>query len=134
MNKPVNEDGYTNNYYHFQNSLTILSQDAKSQCHAMKYTNVAWEIKDETISNGYAVLNTVDIQLSDQQKDRIRQLLENVADIPDAVINVPNSKAAHLQAMGDPCWIPLRAQAKQLLAILSAETERVDAVLNIKRS
>jgi hypothetical protein len=134
MSEPIDEDAYANNYHHFQNSLGILSQDAEAQCRAMDHFNVAWEIKDETVSNGHAVLNTVDTQLSEQQKDRIKQLLENVADIPDAVVNVPNSREAHLQAMSDPCWVPIRAQAKQLIAILSGETDRVDAVLNIKRS
>lgn len=134
MSEPIDEDAYANNYHYFQNSLVVLSQDAEAQCQAMGHFNVAWEIKDEITSNGYAVLNTVDTQLSEQQKDQIKRLLENMADIPDTVINVPNSKEAHLRAMSDPYWVPLRAQAKQLIAILSAETARVDAVLNIKRS
>jgi len=129
MSEPNDEDIYANNYHHFQNSLAVLSQGAEAQCQAMGYSNVAWEIKDEIMSNGYAVLNTVDAQLSEQQKDRIIRLLENVADIPDAVISVPNSKEAHVQAMSDPCWVPLRAQAKQLISILGAETDRVNAIL-----
>ncbi|MBO0664566.1 hypothetical protein LQ948_18570 [Jiella sp. MQZ9-1] len=133
MSEPTDEDEYANNYCHFQNSLKILSHDAEAQCQAMDYFNVAWEIKDEAISNGYAVLSTVDTQLSEQQKDRINKLLENVADIPDSVVNVLNSREAHLRTMSDPCWIPIRALAKQLIAILSAETDRVDVVLNIKR-
>ena len=129
MSEPNDEDIYANNYHYFQNSLAVLSQGAEAQCQAMDYSNVAWEIKDEIMSNGYAVLNTVDAQLSEQQKDRIIRLLENVADIPDAVISVPNSKEAHVQAMSDPCWVPLRAQAKQLISILGAETDRVNAIL-----
>jgi len=138
MNEPekkdsMDEDAYANAYYYFHGALTALADDAEAQCEKTGNFNVAWEIKNDALSNGHAVLNTVDAQLSERQKDRIRQLLENVADIPDAVINVPNSKAAHLQAMSDPCWVPLRAQAKQLISILGAETDRVNAILNVKR-
>jgi hypothetical protein len=134
MSEPIDEDAYANNYHYFQASLRILSHDAEAQCQAMDHFNVAWEIRDEITSNGYAVLNTVDTQLSEQQRDAIRRRLENVAAIPDAVVNVPNSREAHLRAMSDPYWAPLRAQAKQLIAILSAETDRVGGVLNIKPS
>jgi hypothetical protein len=128
------EDAYANAYLHFHKVLTVLSEDAEVQCQIVGYFNVAWEIKDDALSNGHAVLNTVDAQLSEQQKARISQLLENVADIPDTVVNVPNLREAHLRAMSDPCWIPIRAQAKQLIAVLSTETDRVNAVLNTKRS
>lgn len=130
----MDEDAYANAYYYFHGVLTALADDAEAQCEKTGNFNVAWEIKNDALSNGHAVLNTVDAQLSEQQKDRISQLLKNVADIPDTVVNVPNSREAHLRAMSDPCWIPIRAQAKQLIAILSMETDRVDAVLNVKRS
>ncbi|MDE2239112.1 MAG: hypothetical protein KGJ73_04190 [Rhodospirillales bacterium] len=133
MSEPADEDSYVNNYHYFHKVLLVLAEDAEEQCKLLGYFNVAWEIKDDALSNGQAVLNTVDAQLSEQQKDRIKRLLENVADIPGAVVNVPNTREAHLRAMNDPCWVPIRAQAKQLIAILSGETDRVDAVLNIKR-
>ncbi len=134
MSEPIDEDAYANNYHYFQKSLVVLGQDAEAQCQAMDHFNVAWEIRDEITSNGYAVLNTADTQLSEQQKDGIKRLLENVGSIPDSVINVPNSKAAHLQAMNDPCWVPLRSQAKQLISVLSTETDRVNTILHLKRS
>lgn len=132
MSEPIDEDAYANNYHYFQDSLVVLGKDAEAQCQSMNYFNVAWEIKDEIISNGYAVLNTADTQLSEQQKDRIKRLLENVANIPDSVINVPNSKEAHLRAMNNPCWVPLRLQAKQLVSALARETDRVNAILHVK--
>lgn len=134
MDDAIDEEAYMNNYGHFERSLAILSQDAAAQCKAMGYSNVPWEIKDEVISNGNAVLNTVAAQLSEYQKDRIRLLLASMSDIPDAVINTPNSKEALLLAMNNPCWVPLRAQAKQLSLILSLETERVNRLLNVRSS
>jgi len=129
MSESIDEDAYANNYHYFQRSLAILSQDADEQCLAMDNFNVAGEIKDEVISNGYAVLNTMSTQLSEQQRIQIKQLLENASGIPEYVVNVPNTKEDHLKAMTDPHWAPLRAQAKQLIAILRAETDRVRAVL-----
>ena len=138
MSEPVDEDAYANNYWYFRRSLGVLSQDAEEQCQAMDFFNVARELKDDVLGNGHAVLNTAGTQLSAQQEERIRQLLENVADIPDAVVNtvvnIPNSRESHRLAMSDPCWVPLRAQAKQLIDILSAETDRVYAVLGMTRS
>ena len=134
MSDPVDEEAYANNYYYFQRSLKILSQDAEAQCQAMDHFNVAWELRDEATNNGRAVLATVGAQLSDLEKDQIRRLVENVADVPDAVVNVPNSREAHIRAMSDPHWIPLRAQAKELIALMSAESERVHAVLYGKPS
>jgi len=129
MSDTLDEDAYANSYHYFQRSLAILSQDAEEQCLAMGNFNVAWEIKDDVISNGYAVLSTMSTQLSDQQQKQVKQLLENASAIPDYVVNVPNTKEGHLKAMTDPHWTPLRAQAKQLIAVLSAETDRVRAVL-----
>ena len=138
MSEPIDEDLYVNYYYHFQKSLGVLGQDAEGQCRAMDYFNVAWELKDDILSHGRAVLYVIETQLPEQQKEQIRQLLEKVADIPDAVVNtvvnVPNSRESHRLAMSDPCWVPLRAQAKQLIDILSAETDRVYAVLGMTRS
>jgi len=138
MSEPVDEDAYANNYWYFRRSLGVLSQNAEEQCQAMDYFNVAWELRHETLGNGHAVLNTVGTQLSEQQKERIRQLLEKVADVPDAVVNtvvnVANSRESHRLAMSDRCWVPLRAEAKQLIDILSAETDRVYAVLGMTRS
>jgi len=130
----VDEEAYANAYYYFHEALEVLAKDAEAQCQEMGYFNVAWEAKDDAIKNGYAVLNIADGKLSAQQEDQLRELLENVAAIPDAVVNVPNSKAAHVLAMGDPCWDPIRAQAKRLLSLLETETNRVNTILRIKRS
>jgi hypothetical protein len=134
MSEPIDEEMYLNNYHYFRKSLVVLSQDAEAQYQAMGCSNVPWEIKDDIVSNGEAVLSTMSTQLSEQQKGQIRQLLANVASIPDVVINVPNSMEAQLRAMSDPYWVPLRAQAKQLISILGAETDRVNAILSVNRS
>jgi len=130
----IDEEMYANNYAHFQKSLMVLCQSAESQCRSMDYFNVAWEIKDDVTSNGCAVLNTVNQQLSELQKDRIKQLLKNIADLPDTVVNVLNCMDAHLRAMSDPHWVPIRGQAKHLVSLLRDETHRVHALLNSKHS
>ncbi|WP_147306396.1 hypothetical protein [Methylovirgula sp. 4M-Z18] len=129
----ANDEAYVNAYYYFHNALVILAENAEVQCQKMGYFNVAWELKNDVISNGYAILDTIDPILSAQQMDHLTRLLESVADIPDSSVNVENSKEAHLRAMRCPRWIPLRAQAKQLLCLLEAETDRVNAILGVNR-
>ncbi|RBP15892.1 hypothetical protein DFR50_107162 [Roseiarcus fermentans] len=130
----TDEDIYANNYHYFYNSLLILSEDSEAQCQVMGFYNVAWEIRDDMLNSGYTVLNTSPLQLSDDQKNCIRRLLERVADIPKSIFNVLNSKDAQLRAMNDPAWVPLREEAKQVISILTAETDRVNAILDIEHS
>jgi hypothetical protein len=56
---------------------------------------------------------------------------DNVASIPDDVVNIARSnlRDEHLRTMSDPCWVPLRAQAKDLISLLDSETQRINAVL-----
>ena len=130
----MDDEAYLNAYYHFHNSVAVLSEDAVTQCEAMNGFNVAWEIRDDISKNGYALLNTSGERLSEEKKCKIKLLLKNVAAVPDVVVRVPNSSEAHLRAMRASCWLPIRVQAKELMSLLEPETNWVNSILFAKDS
>ncbi|MCH4091380.1 hypothetical protein [Acetobacter sp.] len=125
------EDAYANNYIYFNDSLGTLSEDTATQCEQYGYFNVAWELKDDMLSNGHAVLFTGEAYLTLYQKQSIKMLLQKVENIPDEVVFVTNTRKNHLKAMSDPVWIPLRTEARTLLDLLQMETQRVRRLLNM---
>ncbi len=125
------EEEYANAFFYFHKSLLTLAEDAKDQCEALGYFNVAWEIRDDVLRGANAVLDLAGAELSKEQRDVIARLTTELAAVPDAVVNVGNHKEEHLHAMGDPCWVPLRALAKELIQILESETKRIRVFLGI---
>jgi hypothetical protein len=111
--------------------LTLLSKEPEEQCEEKQYDNVAWELKHFFVRSAEGVLNSPGGNLSDHQKFRLREMEDNVASIPDDVVNIARSnlRDEHLRTMSDPCWVPLRAQAKDLISLLDSETQRINAVL-----
>src|SRR6185312_9979924 len=112
-----NDEGtelYANSFFHFMRDLNKLTLNAPEQCEANQFDNVAWEIKNFFIRSAEGILNIPGGDLSDQQKEGIRELLNSVSSIPDSVINLAatNSRDEHLRAMRQPCWIPVREQAR----------------------
>jgi hypothetical protein len=123
---------YANTFFYFMRELKILAEDAEKQCEMKQYDNVAWEIKNFFIRSAEAVLNLPGGNLSKDQRDDVIQLLADVTAIPDSVVNVPNLRAEHIGAMNNPCWNPVRAQAKALINLLVAETRRTNKILKIE--
>ena len=124
------EEAYANAYAHFLPVLKLLAEDAETQCKTMGYFNVAWELKDDASRDALAVLNLSGENLSQEQRDGLTKLLEELNAIPDAVINVANVKEEHIRTMSHPCWIPLRTHAVELIHLLDSETQRTNAFFN----
>lgn len=122
---------YANAYHHFHKALAILASDAETQCEIMGNFNVAWEIKDDILRGIRVILDLPGGQLSEDQKEALSRLMAAVSAVPANVVNVPNVKEAHKAAMNDPCWIPIRVYAKELLALLEPETRRTNAILGM---
>ncbi|BCK77215.1 hypothetical protein AA0242T_1385 [Acetobacter aceti NRIC 0242] len=125
------EDAYANRYLLFIYCLDILAQDVIEQCRILQYYNVAWELKNDTLSDGYDTLSMGEKYLTLYQKCCIKMLLQNIENIPDEIINVTNIRKNHLKTMSDPVWTPLRIEARKLLDILAMETQRVRRLLNM---
>jgi hypothetical protein len=100
------EEVYINAYFYFIKSLNILAEDAEAQCKKMGYFNVAWELRENVSRGAQAVLDHPNSNLSDKQREAIRQLLADLASIPDHVFRVANLKDEHVRSMNHPCWTP----------------------------
>jgi len=122
------EDDYENAFYYFQKAMAILSADATTQCEAMDYFNVAWEIRDDLSRGADAVLDLAGSRLSEQQKEAILRLKARLASLPSTVVYVENDKKEHLCAMNSPVWVPLRLDAKELIQLLGSETTRISSI------
>jgi hypothetical protein len=125
------DEVYANAFFFFLQDLSLMSKTPSEQCEEKQYDNVAWEIKNFFIRSAEGVLNTPGGQLSDHQTSSVRELVHNVSSIPDHVINMARSnlREEHRRAMSDPCWIPLRLQAKDLIFLLDFETQRIHSIL-----
>lgn len=122
---------YASSFFHFMEDLKKLTLSAQEQCEADQFDNVAWEIKNFFIRSAEGILNISGGNLSDRQKHNIQELVSSVSAIPDSVINMAasNSREEHLRAMSQPCWIPIREQARGLVALLEPEIARTHSIL-----
>jgi hypothetical protein len=120
---------YASSYFYFLKSLKILALDALDQCEEMGYFNVAWELREDMLRNGQAILNSSEGDLSDDERSDISSLLENLKEAPHEVVSVDNLRESHLASMSNPYWAPLRTEAKRLIDALSHETQRTSSVL-----
>lgn len=126
------EEGiYANRYLLFIYCLDTLAQGAIEQCRRQQYYNVAWDLKDDLLSDGYDILYTGEKDLTLYQKCCIKMLLQNIENISDEIINAKNIRENHLKTMSDPVWTPLRFEARKLLDLLAMETQRVRSLLNM---
>lgn len=121
------EDIYANTLYGFFRDLTTLAAEAEEQCRIELYYNVAWEIRYfftgsvGAVIRGDAVLGLPGMELSDEQREALSALCAAVEAIPDAVVNVPNLKENHLNAMRNPCWVPIRIKAREIMSLLEPQ-------------
>jgi hypothetical protein len=122
---------FANAFFFFLQELSLMSKGPKEQCEEKQYDNVAWELKNFFIRSAEGVLNTPGGRLSDHQTFSVRDLVDNVSSIPGDVINIARSnlREEYIRAMSDPCWIPLRVQAKDLMSLLESETQRIHSIL-----
>jgi len=111
------EEEFANAYYYFLEALNVLSGDVDAQCKAMGNFNVAWELKDD-VSRGSYLLNMLKEKLSAEERNGIAELMRALSGIPDSVLITANTEDANRKAMNNPCWIPLRKEAKKLLQVL----------------
>ena len=116
----TNTDEYfANIVFFFFRELETLAEEPEQQCEINQYDNVAWEIKNFFLTDGYSLLHYLKHgRLSSEQANLISQLVSAVENVPDSVVNVYNIKELHLNAMRAPCWSTIRTQARDLIKVL----------------
>jgi hypothetical protein len=115
------EAAFENAYYYFVQAVEVLAMAAEAQCEIMGNYNVAWELKGD-VSAGSYLFNLPCPKVTDQQKRSILALIASLDELPNPVLQAGVGAVPSLASMRHPCWVPLRKQAQELLAILSPLT------------
>ena len=120
---------FANAFFYFLKTLETLSEDASRQCEVMGNFNVAWELREDAITDANTVLALPGGRLSSEQREAVGRLLAALRAIPESVANVDNTKEEHLRAMSSPSWASVRTESRSLQRILESETQRTRALL-----
>jgi hypothetical protein len=109
-------------YWSFAHALKVASENARAQCNTMGFYNVAWEIRND-IKSGIYMLEVSNGFLSDTQKNDIREFVAAANNLPEYIFGEAVSKNQNLEVMCNPCWNPIRTQARRLTKVLEEVTK-----------
>ena len=82
---------FANAFFYFLKTLESLSEDASRQCEVMGNFNVAWELREDAITDANTVLALPGGRLSSEQREAVGRLLAALRAIPESVANVDNT-------------------------------------------
>ena len=120
------QEAFEYTYKVFFEALEILSQEPALQVRLNGNYNTAFELMFH-VGDGRYLLAADAGYLSDEQKDAIGHFLDNVERLPfkhhsgrddDSSVRLE----ANLTDMLHPCWVPIRKQARELIAVLASAT------------
>src|ERR1700752_4394830 len=108
----------------FLRSLQVMTMGPVELCNAWGNYNVAWELVSDLKGDGDAIVTVASSYLDDDQKQGVRQFLDSLGAIPQALLVTATSQSANQEAMSHPCWVPFRTAATELLAKLQPVAAR----------
>lgn len=127
--KMSEEEAFAHAFFYFIKALKVLAADADEQCEYMSNYNVAWELKSD-VSRSAGLLKLPGArELTQDEKDGIAAMVAALSALPASLLVAATTEAANKKAMNDPCWIPVRVRAAELLSLLAAATARNEAFL-----
>lgn len=108
---------FENCFYCFYEALKVMADDADVQCEKVGNYNVAWELIDD-VSAGASLLEMAGGNLTNNQKNEIKQLLSELKQVPESVLLQATTHDANLDVMSQPCWKGIRQYAAMLIKTL----------------
>ena len=108
---PLQDDDWSTSVMYFRESLQSLALDAEGQIAAIGGPNVAWELRQDAIDFGSALIASSDGRLGEDLEHGIRVLVELLQRLPEDSYQVDAAKA-----LSDPQWGNIRGLAQTLLA------------------
>ena len=106
-------EAFHNGFFYFVESLSTMALDAAKQCEAMAGVNAAWELQNDVLDHGKAVLNCAGSFLAQEERAGIVALLAKVEKLSSAAIG------SDAEALHHPEWDALRNEAARLLIRLA---------------
>jgi hypothetical protein len=121
-----NREVFENVFYHFAETLRVLSSDAGKQ--AVMEGLVPGELQWDTTTYGLGALRASGLYLDWEQAEKVLDLVAAVRRLPNDAVSVPylnmGRNAGRMTAMNHPAWEPLRKEAGELLVLLEPAIER----------
>lgn len=114
-------EAFHNGFFYFLESLSTMALDADKKHEVMASANAAWELQQDVLAFGAAVINCADAFLDQSQKVAIEQFLEEVKSLP------PTALSGGENAMNHPHWVQLGVGAAHLIALLASPIEENQA-------
>jgi len=102
-----------NTFFYFTEGLNVMASDAAKQRESVGGAHVAWELKNDVLDHGDAVLNCAGSFLAQEERTDIVSLLEKVKKLPSGALG------SDAEALHHPAWEVLRSEAARLLAGLA---------------
>jgi hypothetical protein len=110
-NSPLQDDDWSTSVMYFRETLQFLSLDAEGQIAAIGGPNAAWELRQDAIDFGGALIESSNDRLGEDVERGIHVLVEALQRLPE---NSYQGDAA--KALSHPQWGNIRGLAQTLLA------------------
>ncbi|MET0382605.1 MAG: hypothetical protein ABW032_04195 [Burkholderiaceae bacterium] len=105
------DDDWSTGVMYFREALQALSLDAEGQIEAIGGPNAAWELRQDAIDFGRALLDSSNGRLGGQVEKGIHALVETLEELPEE-----SYQGASAKALIHPRWDSVRSMAETLLA------------------
>jgi len=106
-------EAFHNTFFYFLEGLGVMASDAASQRQSIGGAHVAWELHNDVLENGEAVLRYPSPFLQEDERSGVVALLDKMRRLP------PDALASSEQALEHPDWQILRREAARLLERLA---------------
>jgi len=104
------DDDWSTGVMYFREALQALSLDAEGQIEAIGGPNAAWELRQDAVDFGRALLDSSNGRLSGAVEDGIHALVEALEQLPEEAY-----QGASIKALVHPRWDSVRSMAETLL-------------------
>ncbi len=105
------DEDWSTSVMYFREALQALSLNAEGQIEAIGGPNAAWELRQDAIDFGQALLSSSNGRLGGKMENGIHVLVETLAQLPEE-----SYQGASAKALAHPGWGSVRSMAAALLA------------------
>ncbi|WP_321818386.1 MULTISPECIES: hypothetical protein [unclassified Paraburkholderia] len=106
----LQDDDWSTGMLYFRETLQVLILDVEGQCERVGGGNVPWELRQDAIDFGDALVESSDGKLGDEVLDEIRALVDALKELPESAY-----QGDAVTALNHPQWSVVRRIAAKLV-------------------
>lgn len=103
-------DDWSTSMLYFRETLQVLILDVEGQCEWVGGPNVPWELRQDAIDFGDALVESSSGKLGHEVLDQIRALVDALEDLPESAY-----QGDAVKALNHPRWSVVRQIAEKLV-------------------